>query len=521
VNWQPPAHEFSRSRAAAWVGRQVARHNLPMAHFEYRERLQMPEAWLPPGSADLGRVPGWQSGRLPESKYQSYRHDLLVGSYHPNHRAKWTAHEQMHGVLGFAWQPNATPLFHVLAAWQAEILPVALWYFFDEAGLKRCHLHQDQGPLFGLYCADCEQAAAAPPANADDDDWMIKGQAFVEQQLKAVERSFAAGRILPARYATLDLASDGLAYAAAHQARLQSPAFALLMERFPPTCQSIEAYSVRISSFCAALVEDRDVEPGFSGDYAMAQDLAWRLLSVWTEAEGEVAESLLGLFDQLATGAPVQSVILAYQALVDDWVLPTTARVFACGYPLGSGFGLSAAQITDGLNSSMPRTLERGGAERIADFIAQDSPERLHLARRFASFLSRCGAEDLAGLARLEAAIADAPQADLEAQTLLAETSEGPWRLGSGHELLRANIDLMAAFEGAEFEHQNSSLLAVADGQGELQLLELDEETADWLETLAKMNAPEPEATFWSQVDPETLAALLELGVLVPERYVL
>jgi hypothetical protein len=533
VNWQPPAHEFTRSRAAAWVGRQAARHDLPMAHFEYRERLQMPEAWLPQGRADLGQVPGWQSGRLAESKYQSYRHDLLVGSYHPSHRAKWTAHEQMHGILGFVWRPDASPFFHALAAWQAEILPVALWYFFDETGLQRCRLHQGQGPLFGLYCAACEGAAAEQPAkqpsSSQAEDWNAKGKAFVEQQLDAVERSVAAGRLLPARYATLDLASDGLAYAAAHQERLLSPAFALFIQRFPAACDSIESYAERIRSLCAALLEDKDVQPSFNGAYAIAQDLAWRLLCVWSEAEGEAAESLLGLVDQLATGAEVQTVILAYQELAEDWVLPAPTRVFACGYPLSPGFGLSVAQLSDGLRSSVPKTLERGGQELIAEFIAQDTLQRHHLARRFASFLSTVGAEQLAGLARLEAAIADAPQPDLEAQTLLPMTSKGPWCLGTGHELVRAGIDVMAAFEGAEFEHQNSSLLAVADGQGELQLLELDEETADWLQALAQVNNSDKasslfdsvknEATFGNDVDPETLAALLELGVVIPVSY--
>ena len=80
MTWRPPPFESSRSRAAAWVERQARRHGLPMAHFEYREALPLPEEWLPEGRADLGQVPGWRSGVLPESKYQSYRHDLWVGS---------------------------------------------------------------------------------------------------------------------------------------------------------------------------------------------------------------------------------------------------------------------------------------------------------------------------------------------------------------------------------------------------------------------------------------------------------
>jgi len=504
--WQPPLAESSRSRAAAWVERQARRHGLPMAHFEYRETLPLPAAWLPEARADLGRVQGWSNGQLPESKYQSYRHDLWVGSYHPSHRAKWTAHEWMHGIQGFAWAPGASPFFHALAGWQAEILPVALWYFFDEADLRRCPLHQGQGPLFGAYCPDCERAAG--DLVEFDASWWERGQDFVRSQLEGVRLSIESGRLHPRRYATLDLASDGLAYAASHQPRLNSRAFHLLMERFPPTTSTLDAFSQRIEALTQDLLEGRDVESVLDASTCVAQDLAWRLLMIWTEAEGDVAQSLLDVVDQLASGAPVEEAISVYEALYDEWVLPQPSRVFACGYPLTVDYGLSRLQIRDGLESCVPQTLAQGGAHWVDRFVSGDQLERLHLARRFAASLERAGQADLAGLARLEAALADPPKADLEAKSLVPVSLDGSWRLGTGHELVRAPVDLLVALDGRGLVAQASSVLVVRDAADEVQVFSLDEVSADWLED---MNQTPP--------SDEVFAGLLELGVLVPDRH--
>ena len=506
MTWRPPHFESSRSRAAAWVERQARRHGLPMAHFEYREALPLPEEWLPEGRADLGQVPGWRSGVLPESKYQSYRHDLWVGSYHPSHRAKWTAHEWMHGVQGFVWQPDASPFFHALAAWQAEILPVALWYYFDEADLQRCPLHQGQGPLFGVFCRDCEDAARQP--GAFDASWWRRGQDFVERQLEGVRASIRSGRLQSRRVATLDLASDGLAYAAAHQRRLNSHAFRLLMERFPPTTTDLEAFAERIEALTQALVDGRDVEPLVDESRCVAQDLAWRILTVWTETDGEVAAGLLDLVDGLAQGHAPSAIRAQYDALHSEWILPEPQRLFACGYPLEPGLGLSQAQVLDGLASALPKTLAQGGREEVERFVASDRLERVHLARRFAASLKRSGRAELAGLAALEAALADPPPADLEALSLRTAPVEGPWRLGRGHELVRTPFDGVRALQGDDLVGPPSSVLVVRDASDEVQLLSLDEPTADWLEAL---NGEPPPA--------ETLDALRALGVIVPSRY--
>ena len=506
VSWYPLEVESSRSRAAAWVQRQAYRYGLPMAHFEYREALGLPSAWLPEGRGDLGSVSGWLRGVLPESKYQSYRHDLWVGSYHPSHRAKWTAHEWMHGVQGFTWAPGASTFFHALAGWQAEILPVALWYFFDEADLRRCGLHQGQGPLFGAYCSDCERMAGEP--TEFDSTWWMRGQEFVRAQLEGVKRSIHAGRLHPRRYATLDLASDGLAYAAAHQQRLNSRAFHLLMERFPPTTSTLDDFSQRIEALTQALLDDRDVDSVLGASTCVAQDLAWRLLTIWTESEGDVAQDLLDVVDQLASGVSIEAVIARYEEIHEEWVVPAPTRIFACGYPLTPKYGLSRAQIVDGLKSCLPHTLAQGGKAWVDRFISGDQLERVHLARRFAASLERAGQSDLSGLAKLEAALADPPQADLEAKSLIPISLEGDWRLGGGHELVRAPIDLLVALDGGGLVARDSSVLVVRDASDEVQIFSLDEQSANWLED--RSEAP-PAA--------EVFTALIELGVLVPQRH--
>ena len=131
-----PLHEYTRSPAAMAVARLAARDGLFAFHFEHRHHLELPEEWSDDDPVE------WRGGTLPERKYQSFQHELAIASFHPSHRAKWGTHELCHGLVGFAWRPDATPLFHATAARLAELLPVALWYFFDEALLTRCPDHQ-------------------------------------------------------------------------------------------------------------------------------------------------------------------------------------------------------------------------------------------------------------------------------------------------------------------------------------------------------------------------------------------
>ena len=148
-----PTHELLRSPAAQRIGILAAQSGLLLSHFETRLDLEWPEEWEPHNRPDLGQPQRWKGGVLPETKYRSFSHDRIIGSFHPSHRAKWTAHELCHGLVGFAWSPNFNRFHHALAARVSEVLPVALYYFFDEAGLRRCPDHAERSAwhlLFGL-----------------------------------------------------------------------------------------------------------------------------------------------------------------------------------------------------------------------------------------------------------------------------------------------------------------------------------------------------------------------------------
>ena len=158
-----PAHELTRSSAAHVIGDLAQASGLFLSHFEYRHHMPLPDAWCPPNQPGFSAQPYWKAGHLVE-QYRHFRYDNPIGSFHPSHDPKWTAHELCHALIGFAWRPNASPLFHSLSARLSELLPVALWYFFDEIDLRRCRQHAGLGDLFGLRCPACEQAASGGPS---------------------------------------------------------------------------------------------------------------------------------------------------------------------------------------------------------------------------------------------------------------------------------------------------------------------------------------------------------------------
>ena len=535
-----PDHELARSPAAAVVGRLAARSGLLMAHFEHRVELELPEHWLPADRPDLGESPRWIGGVLPEAKYQGFRHDRLIGSFHPGHRAKWTAHELCHALVGFAWRPGASRFFHALAARLAEALPVALYYFYDEASLARCADHQGGGPLYGTYCVACEQRAAHGPAASDAgaERWLADGSEFLERELAAVMRSAREGRLVENRLGTLDLASDGLAYAAAHADRLDSDAFQRWVERFAhPSAgwhDSLDSLHARTRELEAALTGGAPAAPLLGDRWRwIAQDLGWRLLQVLEETEGHAATGLLDLVDRLAAApdeASVSGAVGAYAELAAEFVLPAAADVLAVGYDLpGTASGRSLSQVEAGLRTAVPVTLAALGeraAEVTARFVAADSAWRQPLGRRFAKALRR---DAYGEVAAYEAALAHAAGADAAAITLAPIRAELPSdcavSLARGAELLRFAADVPTFVEAAlagQAEVGDTpagapvEVLLFRGADGDVAVLPLDEELAEAVRAIARR----PGCTTGSLGDSAAhVPGLMRLGVVVPERY--
>lgn len=515
-----PPHELTRTPAAARIGAMAAASGLFCFHFEHRVHLDLPEHHVPSGfSEDLAEAPTWSAGVLPERKYQSFRHDLPLGSFHPRHRGKWTVHELCHGLIGTAWSPRATPFVHATASRLAELLPVALWYWFDEAFLVRCPLHAGGGALFRTFCAECEAVQGRGP-DAGAAARIADGIAYLEAELAAVDASRRSGSIVPHRFATLDLSSDGVAYARAHGARLTSSEFHAFVERFggDGIWPSLDVLVARVVEVTRGLLLDAPVAPLANtpeqGRWRwILQDLAWRLLCIQGQTGGAAAEGLGSLVDHLAdglTGGAEQAVGAAwegYRALFEDWELPDPGAVFALGYPIPGLEDLpdagAASQLTTGLGTVSPRSLELA-PDAVPALVRADreTPTRRPIQDRWADALQDPAAR---AVARFEAAVANASTVPGS----LGGPSAGTWRLAPRVRIERFATDVIALVEGRP-PTEAALVLGFAPGPtGEPTIVGLEPHAADALDAL-----PGPLA-----LAPDEIAGLEQLGLIEPASY--
>lgn len=509
--------EHLRSPAALRVAELAAESELFFFHFEHRLELPLPESL---GGIEEPR--GFEAGILRESKYQAFRHDLLVASFNPTHRAKWTAHELCHVLVGFGHRSGATPFFHVLGAWLAELLPVALWYFFDESGLRRCARHAGQGPRFRAHCEDCEREARRGALETRDAKFVEEGRAFVDRELAAVARSRREGRVLGSRFATIDLASDAVAYVASHRARLESELFErFTSEHFSPgggLHGDLDALEARVLEVMEGIVRGAAVRPLAGGRYErVAQDLAYRLLLVLEETEGDASRELDRLVSRLAgdrTEASVERVVADYEALAEDYVLPPPEDVFAVGYELPRGYGSGVAQLVSGLHSACPRALEALGDDLdavVGEFVRRDPRIRRPLVHRFAEFLA--GREPAASFARFEAAVCHAPRPSPERRAFAIAPSDGDaLELAPDARLVRVAHDVEHEGDPADAPDRPRSYLVRAEDEGEVGVYALSERLADAIQD--RDVAPVPAIA-------EELASLAEAGLFLPKRLAL
>jgi hypothetical protein len=518
-----PRRDLTRSPAAARTAQLAAHAGLFLFHFEHRYPLDLPDDWVDPRSAEDAEPPRWHDGRLPERKYQSFRHDLLLGSFHPGHRGKWSTHELCHGLVGFAWRPDASPLFHATAGRLAELLPVVLYYFLDEIGLTRCPRHAGGGPLYRSYCADCEQVATMRRPTPDDRAFAADAARFLDRELAAVARTRRLGRPVEHRHATLDLCSDGLAYAAAHGRRLASPAMAHLQPFLVDGggwSSTLEALEARVVAVARAIVLGEPLapvvdDPASGRDRWIRQDLAFRMLTVWSECSDDAATAVLSLVERLHD-APVEAIVDGWRTLTDAFVLPSAEQVFAVGYPLAD-VGRSDAQVLDGLRSVCPLVVELADDAGIDVAGFPDPPVRAPLGDRFTTWLADAH-PDLAPLAAFETAVRTVPADPLREQLGPAGTGAV---LCDGARVLTAPYDVLATAEAVErgdvagVRHDDRVLLepsppaadwAMVIGRhaGELVLLDIDTEDA------AALTAGRPVAV---------ADDLVAHGVMRPERH--
>jgi hypothetical protein len=532
-----PDAEHLRSPAASRIAELASRSQLFFAHYEQRVMLPLPASWRP-AHTDPEGPPQFEAGVLAEPKYGAFRHDLMVASFHPLHRAQWTAHELCHVLVGFAFRPSAPLLFHALAAWLAELLPVSLWYFFDEAHLRRCPRHAGQGPLFQAHCDDCEAEALAGPRSDDAESRrrIREGRAFMDRELRALARSKRLGRCEGSRYATIDLASDALAYARAHGPRLGAPETARWAELFFAPHQGLhaelDALEERVLAVRDALLGEGRVSPHRASrwDYA-AQDVGYRLFTVAAGLSDARRAELVAMAERLAAArspAGLRRAIADYTALGAEKrprrapALPSPEAMFAVGYPLVDGVGRSRTQIAEGVQSACPSScaaLGRKLPEVIAAFEADDAPARVAIGRRFAAHLARARPGPIAELAALEAAVCHARPPSAELATLPASEAAGEHVTLAEHaELVRAE-HAVASVEPkavARLAKGAAHYLGVARGaDGAIDVIALPEAAGRAL----LLSRGRPCARTELGLGDDDVQALLDAGLLAPAAY--
>ena len=93
-----PEKDLNRSSIAKHIGKLAELNGLFLSHYEYRQQFDVPDLWKNSERNDLAFESGWENGSLKEFKYQSFRNDIRIGSFHPGHQNKWTSHELCHGL---------------------------------------------------------------------------------------------------------------------------------------------------------------------------------------------------------------------------------------------------------------------------------------------------------------------------------------------------------------------------------------------------------------------------------------
>ncbi len=413
-----PAHETTRSVAASRVASAAAEEGLLLFHFEHRALLEVPGPWQRRG--EDGALPRWSQGVLPEPKYGAFRHDQGVGSFHPGHRAKWSTHELCHGLVGTAWRPGASRLFHATAGRLSELVPVVLWYTLDEIGLCRCPRHTS--PLYRTHCPACERAAGqgAGPVDVDSARRHLRAaRDFMEQELDAVARTRRTGVPVHHVHGSLDLCSDGLAYAASHGPRLESPGFSMWAERYlGPSVGGHDALEALQDRAVAVFLHLAAGEP-LPGRGAARKD--W----VHQDVAGRVLQGLLGdgeaclpIWERLDED-DLEGTIRTYAEVAQRVGGQHPADVFAPGYRVFGGVGRSVEQVEEGLGTVVPMTMqlaEDAELDLAEPFVLADGPARVPLGLRFASWLEGRAAPHVVALARYEALLRSAGgEADLVA----------------------------------------------------------------------------------------------------------
>ena len=401
-------------------------------HHELRVPVPWPERFASDEAVATDAHGYWDVGVLQAGKYRSFTQDEPFATYNPNHMSKWGPHELMHRVCGFVWRHDMTRWEAYLAARLNELLPVVLWYGFDEVA----RLDRD-----GF---DRAQDAADRRASLDDALWLTEsprdlegrvrrglrhfreGFAHFDREMAAIDQELATGRTVRAPHEFLDSSSDAIAYVVGHFGRLRDPIVSAMLSTvlregidYEP---SVITYRARIDHELERLLRAPvELDPARVAGRRRARqiwDIAHRCAHherarlARLEPGFEVARSV---FEECWEG-DTSRWGEAVAALTDG--LPGSARTVACASglldPAADPAPSSLEQVVDGMASVAPVLAASDLGAALANRLARAPGmwTRRGFADRVEEVIDAFGIEGLDELWRFERTLAESATRD-------------------------------------------------------------------------------------------------------------
>jgi hypothetical protein len=462
-----PIGELLASPFALRIVALAVRRGATTVHGDLRQVLSWPKSFAQGPGTDDPDHGTWDRGVLHLGKFQQFLEDEPFATFHPDHIGKWGPHELMHRACGFFLRPGCSRWELYLGARLNELLPVVTWYGVEQA------MRLDEHAFDRALAGRAKSASVADARWMTDDEPALEaravraaslvrdGLAHFERELAAIDEEIATGRRVPVAHPFLDASSDAVAYVAAHGARLTETgaSIAALVPLGPERYADIRVYRDAIETiFDRLLFEtiDVDLEKAASGHRARA---LWDLLQRGLQVGGRLGKAVT---QAAGEAGPVIAKGLAGETIdLETWLErlePLGEAVLSNGDRAHGGIALG--QLTDGIASCAPQTLDRLGEdvlELLAPFAESESMlERAPLGRRFAAFLHDHDDEPSSELASFEAEIAAAARGDDRIERLCEDPRALP------EDLSRVLIVRSEAFSVFHYESDVAALHAGA-----------------------------------------------------------
>lgn len=391
-----PSSDLNRSSIAKLIGQIAQKNELFLSHYEYRYQFETPEIWKNPTRQDLEFHMQWVNGALSEYKYQSFRNDIRIGSFHPGHQSKWTTHELCHGIVGFAWNPEWNLFQHAISARLSELLPVVVFYFLDEMDTLRCSKHQFPNIFYG-YCQACEEIAGSGFSNDGNQMqyWADKADQFFKREIESIQQSLKLKQPNYHIAGGLNLMSDGLAYVSQQELRIQSQEYHDFIRMFYTEFDMFNHID-DLMNHVQTVYEDMKV--GRVKDYGFGpserhklKDMVWRLFELSVDSEIELKEDIFSIIDETSTkikNDDISSILKKYIDLSTEWEIPDIEKIFGLGYEITNTVGYASNYVLDGIKQFYTEIENSISDNMLIKFIDQDQLDRQLLPHRFELFLN-------------------------------------------------------------------------------------------------------------------------------------